>query len=160
MIVSQFVSPILTGVLTLLGVLHLIWALGSHFPCANEQALARAVIGRRGITKMPSPMACAFVAFWLFAAAVWAALLGGLISNPLQAGVSKWGMTILGLLAGLVFLGRGIIGILPAFERASPELPFLKLNRRIYSPLCLLIGMGFMILVFSIPNWTWRFNLG
>ena len=134
---APITSLILVSILVALGVLHLLWALGSSFPCANEQALARAVVGRRGITKMPSSLSCAGVAFCLFAAAVLA-----------------------GLAAALVFLGRGIIGVLPAFERSAPELPFLSLNRRVYSPLSFLIGLGFLLLVISLPNWSWRFGGG
>ena len=159
--VAVIISPVLIAVLVAIGALHLLWALGSHFPCANEQELARTVVGRRGITKMPSPAACAFVAFWLFAAAGWAALLGEMIHLPIHNNtLSKGIVAIVGLLAGLVFLGRGIIGILPAFERASPELPFLKLNRRIYSPLSFLIGLAFLLLVIALPNWSWRLGLG
>ena len=53
---APITSLILVSILVALGVLHLLWALGSSFPCANEQALARAVVGRRGITKMPSSL--------------------------------------------------------------------------------------------------------
>ena len=68
-------------------------------------------------------------------------------------------MVLAGLTAGMIFLGRGIIGVLPAFERSAPELPFLTLNRRVYSPLSFLLGLGFILLVLSLPNWSWRLNL-
>ncbi|KCZ52652.1 DUF3995 domain-containing protein [Hyphomonas pacifica] len=154
--VPQIVSPVLVLVLTGLALLHLLWAMGSHFPCANEQALARAVVGRRGITRMPSAASCVFVALWLFAAAFWAAALGGYVSLPVHERLAKWLLALGGFAAGMVFMGRGIIGILPAFERALPELPFLKLNRRIYSPLSFLVGVGFILLVLVLPNWGWR----
>ena len=158
--VSQILSPVLVLVLTSLGLLHLSWAMGSHFPCANEQALARAVVGRRGITRMPSAAACVFMAFWLLVAAFWAAALGGFVDLPMNGRLSKWLLALGGFAAGMVFMGRGIIGILPAFERALPELPFLKLNRRIYSPLSFLVGIGFILLVLALPNWGWRLGGG
>ena len=68
-------------------------------------------------------------------------------------------LVLAGLGAGTVFLGRGIIGVLPAFERSSPESPFLTLNRRVYSPLSFLIGLGFILLVLSLPNWSWRLGI-
>jgi hypothetical protein len=63
-----------------------------------------------------------------------------------------------GLLLTFVFLGRGIVGVLPAFERAAPEQPYLSLNRRIYSPLCAVVGIGFLFLTVALPNWSWRFS--
>ena len=157
--IASFISPILVAVLFVLGCLYLLWAFGSNFPCANEQALARAVVGRRGITKMPSAFSCFMVALCLFAAAVLAAWLGGYFSLPLPSVIQKGVLVLAGLAAGTVFLGRGIIGVLPAFERSSPESPFLTLNRRVYSPLSFLIGLGFILLVLSLPNWSWRLGI-
>ena len=48
---------------------------------------------------------------------------------------------------------------MPTFERALPEQPFLRLNRRFYSPLCVLIGLGFLGLTLAMPNWAWRISL-
>ncbi|WP_348763228.1 DUF3995 domain-containing protein [Hyphomonas atlantica] len=157
---APITSLILVSILVALGVLHLLWALGSSFPCANEQELARAVVGRRGITKMPSSLSCAGVAFCLFAAAALAGLLGGHVFATELLFLHKAALALAGLAAALVFLGRGIIGVLPAFERSAPELPFLSLNRRVYSPLSFLIGLGFLLLVISLPNWSWRFGGG
>jgi len=157
--IAQILSPILVSVLVIVGGLYTLWAFGSHFPCANEQALARAVIGRRGITRMPSLRSCLLNAFWLFAAAILAAWLGGYFTLPLPDFPRKVLMALMGFAAGIAFLGRGIIGVLPAFERATPELPFLTLNRRVYSPLSFLVGLGFILLVLSLPNWSWRLGL-
>ena len=57
-----------------------------------------------------------------------------------------------------VFGLRGLLGVFPAFEKMAPEQPFLSLNRRYYSPLCLAIGIGFALLVVAMPNWGWRFS--
>ena len=105
---------------------------------------------------MPSALSCMVVAFCLFGAAILAAMLGGYVTLPLPSLVWKGLLILAGLAAGLVFLGRGVIGILPAFERSAPEMPFLTLNRRVYSPLSFLIGLGFMLLILSLPNWSWR----
>lgn len=148
----EVVSYVLVALLATIALLHLGWALGLSFPCANEQSLARTVVGRRGITKMPSKLATLFVVLCLVVAAYWAWRLGG---HP-EANNAKWYLGPIGLLIGFVFAARGVIGVLPAFERAMPEQPFLKLNRRFYSPLCLLLGLGFVSLALSLPNWTWR----
>ena len=49
--------------------------------------------------------------------------------------------------------------MLPAFEQALPEQPFLSLNRRFYSPLIFLIGVGFALLTLALPYWSWRLGL-
>jgi hypothetical protein len=153
--VAHSLSILLAGVLGMTGLVHLAWALGSTFPYANEQALARAVVGRRGITRMPSMIASAFVAVCLFAASVWALVLGRIVDVPL----SDWLVAPGGLALAVIFLSRGVIGVLPTFERALPEQPFLRLNRRFYSPLCILIGLTFIGLTLMMPNWTWRLSL-
>ena len=153
--IAHSLSILLSGVMGITGLVHLAWAFGSTFPYANEQALARAVVGRRGITRMPSTAASALVALCLFGASLWALLLGRLVEAP----VSDWLIAPGGLVLAAVFLLRGVIGILPTFEQALPEQPFLRLNRLFYSPLCLLIGMAFVGLTLMMPNWSWRFSL-
>lgn len=153
--ISQSIAIVLAVTLVILGLLHALWGFGITFPARNEEKLARMVVGRRGITRMPSTAACLFVAGGLFASAALALTLGRLVPMP----ASKWLVAFLGLSAAFLFLGRGIVGVLPAFERAAPEQPFLSLNRRIYSPLSFLIGVGFMLLTFSLPYWTWRLGL-
>ena len=64
---------------------------------------------------MPSTMACLFVAASLFAFAFLALVLGGYVHVP----VSKWLLAAAGAGAALVFMGRGILGVLPAFEQAA-----------------------------------------
>jgi hypothetical protein len=46
----------------------------------------------------------------------------------------------------LVFLGRGIAGFTSAWRRLTPEMPFARLDVRYYSPLCLVLGAGFIVL--------------
>ena len=145
---------LLFGVLMLIGLVHLSWALGSTFPRKDEQTLARTVVGSRGIEKMPPRWASAFVAVCLFIAGLWALALRDY--GPLKL------PQLIDLLGGLAitaaFTLRGVLGVLPTFERLAPEQPFLKLNRRVYSPLCFLIGVGFALLILAIPNWGWRLS--
>ncbi|MEC3861020.1 DUF3995 domain-containing protein [Mesobacterium sp. TK19101] len=123
----------LSGVLIVLSALHFLWALGWWMPVADETRLARAVVGRRGITKMPGPVACATVAMGLF----FAALLPHLDWVPGKAG---W---VTGL--STLFVLRGGIAWLPAWRRALPEEPFATLDRWVYGPLSLGLGVGFVI---------------
>lgn len=153
---AALLGTLLAVILTSLAFLHLIWAAGATFPFANQQALARSVVGRRGITQLPSRSSVALLAVLLLLAAVAAYLMGNHPADLPRA--AKLMLAPAGLFIGGIFLLRSIVGVLPAFERAAPEQPYLKLNRRLYSPLCALIGAGFLMLTFMLPNWSWRFE--
>ena len=152
---AELVGNCLALVLVAAGLLYLLWATGVTFPFASEQALARALIGRRGITRLPSRAAFLYLAVLLIAAALAAFLLGGYSQAVPQ---SKPFLAPVGLLLALVFLGRGVAGVLQAFERAAPEQPYLSLNRRIYSPLCFAAGLGFLFLTLALQNWSERLS--
>ncbi|MFN7056607.1 DUF3995 domain-containing protein [Hyphomonas sp.] len=146
-------GTLLATILALAGLLHIGWAAGLSFPFANEQALARSVVGRRGITVLPSRAGTGFVGVLLLAAALAAWIMG---QDP-EALPREAKLLLLpsGLLLTAVFLVRAVAGILPAFERSAPEEPYLTLNRRLYSPLCAFIAAGFLVLTFRLPNWNW-----
>lgn len=152
---AEFIGNSLAAALSAAALLYLLWAAGLTFPFANEQTLARSIIGRRGITRVPSRRAFLYMSTLLLAAAFAAFLMGGFSEQVPRA---KPFLAPVGLLLTLVFLGRGIVGVLPAFERAAPEQPYLSLNRRIYSPLCALVGAGFLFLTLALPNWSWRLS--
>ncbi len=152
---TEIVGDILASILAAASLLYLLWAAGLTLPFANEQALARSLIGRRGITRVPSRLSFLYLAVLLLGAAIAAYLLGGFSEAVPQ---SKPFLAPVGLLLALIFLGRGVAGILPAFERAAPEQPYLSLNRRIYSPACVLIGAAFLYLTVSLPNWSLRLS--
>lgn len=152
---SDIVGNCLAILLASVGVLYLVWSAGMTFPFSNEQSLARSLIGRRGITRVPSRAAFLYISVLFFAAAAAAFLMGGYSEAVPQ---SKPFLAPVGLLLALVFLGRGVAGVLPAFERAAPEQPYLSLNRRLYSPLCVLAGLGFLFLTIALPNWSARLS--
>jgi hypothetical protein len=124
------ITVILTLILLAIAALHLMWAIGWWFPIRDEAALARAVVGTAGITRMPGAVACALVVVALLAviAILWWPQ-GWLRTTGL------WG-------AAAVFLLRGAVAYTPLMDGAAPEEPFRSLNRRWYSPLILLIGAG------------------
>ncbi len=152
---AALIGTLLALVLGCLGVLHFIWAAGFPFPFPNQQSLARSVVGRRGITRLPSRTSVALLGVLLVCGAGAAVIMG---HYEAAFPALKFLLVPVGLLLSAIFLLRGIVGILPAFERAAPEQPYLTLNRRLYSPLCALIGMGFLALTFSLPNWTWQLS--
>jgi hypothetical protein len=127
--------PLLT-----VGLAHLFWALGTTWPIRDEALLAQTVVGRPGITHMPHRLLTALVAVALFAASVVAVGL----ADKAEGGAAR---TVLGALLAILFLGRGVLGYTSAWRRRYPAEPFATLDRRNYSPLCLWIGAGFLILV-------------
>jgi hypothetical protein len=150
--ITHTLASLLSLIAFSIGVLHVLWALRVPFPFEDEEALARAVIGRRGVIEMPRPETCLLTAAVFFATAALAIGLGYAYEHSRL----KWPLALSGLFVGQVFLLRGLIGVLPAFERALPERPFLEMNRKLYSPLAAAIGLGFITLVASLPNWSWR----
>jgi len=107
--------------------LHVAWGLGSSFPFQNREELADSVVGR---DEMPSMMACMAVASLLVLAAT---LVAGLIALPLEFVASRFARSRC-----------------PDHERdcgrhgsnfedlaRSESLAFVRLDKRLYSPLCL-----------------------
>lgn len=148
------VAYLLCALLFFIAFVHLLWATGSTWPCEDEITLAKTVVGSRGIEKMPPRAASLFVSVCLLAAGVFALTMRETGPLRLPRNMDAMGGLILAVIFGL----RGVLGVLPAFERMAPEMPFLKLNRRFYSPLSFGIGVGFILLVFAIPNWSWRLS--
>ncbi|MEL6472996.1 MAG: DUF3995 domain-containing protein [Pseudomonadota bacterium] len=142
-------------VLAGIGLIHMAWAAGSNWPCASEQSLARTVVGSRNIERMPPRFASFVVALCLIGAAAWALALRDLVPVRIPRELLALGGAALVFVFGM----RGLLGILPAFERVAPEQPFVRLNRLYYSPLCILIAIVFALLVLALPNWTWRLGL-
>ena len=46
-----------------------------------------------------------------------------------------------------VFLARGVVGYTPWWAEKTPEPNFRLNDARVYSPLCLFLGLGFIALV-------------
>ena len=135
----------LAAVLYLLTSLHVYWGLGGVWPGTDQASCARTVAGFRGIDAMPTPFACFAVAACLIVATLWPLALVGVFATPFP----REGLAASALMIAVVFLGRGIAGFTPAWRRLTPEMPFARLDRQYYSPLCLLIGTGFVILAFN-----------
>jgi hypothetical protein len=119
---------------------HLVWAAGGTWPIRSEELLARAVVGRPGITRMPPRPASLLVAILVLGAGIAALAL----ADPVSGGAV---LTLVGALLAAVFLARGIAGYAARWRRTFPEEPFATLDRKTYSPLCLFIGSGFLLLV-------------
>ena len=136
-------AVLLTLVLLAIALLHAYWGVGGMWPGADQADLARRVAGFANSSHSgQSPVACFLVAAALCFCAIVALVPGGIVASPFP-------FFILGppaLVITLVFLGRGIAGYTLAWRRLTPVQPFARLDRLVYSPLCLFIGAGFFTL--------------
>jgi hypothetical protein len=137
---STLVATLTFLPLLVVALAHLFWALGTTWPIRDEALLAQTVLGRPGVTKMPNRLLTLLVAVLLFAAAVIA--MG--LADKTDGGTTR---TVLAALLALAFLGRGIAGYTAGWRARHPVEPFATLDRKNYSPLCLWIGAGFLILL-------------
>lgn len=131
-------------VLVLASLVHLYWAFGGRWPAKSETLLARAVVGSRGIEKMPPRNITLFVALCLFVAAIWPLVWLGVIVIPVPRIVAELGMVAL----IVIFVGRGVAGYTNGFRKKHSEEPFASNDRRYFSPLCLMIGSFYAALFF------------
>lgn len=120
-----------------IALLHLSWALGGNWPAPKGQPLAIYVTAG---TRRPGRAITLAVALAIATAA--AVVLASRARLP-----APWDMAAAGayFLVTMVFLGRGVVGYFPALWRRAEGLPFHRLNRAFYSPLCLVIGAGLAI---------------
>jgi hypothetical protein len=132
---------------------HAYWGLGGYWPAASAEHLAKAVVGTPGVKRMAKPGACLAVAAMpnfraeVGAAAAWPLFAIGLLP---QAWPRRLGL-LAGLAIGAVFVGKGLAGYTPAWRGRFREQPFASLDRRAYSPQCLLLGAIYIALVIEGP---------
>ncbi len=116
-----------------IGVLHAMWGRGSTFPFSSRDRLNDTVIGRRAT---PSPAACYGVAGLLVAAS---ALVAGLPAP--RSGVRRVGVATVAMTLG----ARAVLGFSGKTDLVSPgsaSARFRRMDRRVYSPLCLALAIG------------------
>lgn len=126
--------------LLMAAVAHFLWSLGRTWPIKNETLLAQTVVGAPGITRMPSRWLALAIAVALLAAGIVALSLADKESGGIL-------LTLAGVALAALFIGRGILGYTAGWRARFPTEPFATLDRKNYSPLCLWIGAGFVILV-------------
>jgi hypothetical protein len=136
-------AAILALILAAIAALHAYWGAGGLWPAADERVLAGIVVGDSRMKRMPPPALCILVAAAIATTAVWPLLLVGWKETAEPYGFVK----AVGYIILAVFLLRGIAGFVPAWRRKHPVEPFASLDRRYYSPLCLLIAAGYAILL-------------
>ena len=136
MLIAAFMFIALLAVATA----HFLWSIGRTWPIRNEKLLAQTVVGFEGIERMPPRLASFAVAAATLAAGIIALALADHDSGGLP-------LSLLGLPLAAVFLARGVIGYTAWWAEKTPEANFRLNDRRVYSPLCLFLGLGFVALV-------------
>ncbi|MDC9825867.1 DUF3995 domain-containing protein [Devosia sp. ZB163] len=136
---SMFVAALIFVVLLAVAIAHFMWAIGSPWPIRDPALLARTVIGRPGVTRVPR-LASLAVSILVLAAGVFALSLADHTAGG-------WWLSVVGLLLAALFLGRGAIGYTDGWRARFSEEPFATLDRKNYSPLCLALGIGYLLLV-------------
>ena len=139
-------AVILFCILVLIAGMHFYWAFGGFWPGKDEVSLARIVVGEKNISRMPSRLLTLAVVAAIFAASIWPLMWRSIIPYFLPQGLLWLGMVAL----ALVFLGRGVVGYLPVFTDNACAQPFARLNALYFSPLCLIIGASFVMLLLYV----------
>lgn len=139
-----YLSGALALILLAVGILHFLWGLRIFWPLGDEKALARAAVGARDVVAMPPSYQSHLVALALIVAAADALFLSGV-----ESALPTWLVLLVGCGFCLVFVLRGVAGYVPAWARLTPEQPFRTLDKRYYSPLCLMLGAAFAALLIS-----------
>jgi hypothetical protein len=131
-VVGELAAIAAAAVLAALGLLHLVWAIGSPWPLPNRTALAMTVVGDSA-QRMPGRGATVAVAGLLVFASIWVLSLRGVLVPQPSAGLLRasvtWGMVF-------VFALRGVGGFFEAAIRPNIiGTPYLRWSLRLYSPL-------------------------
>jgi hypothetical protein len=117
----------------------LLWSVGRTWPFRDAVLLAHTVIGRPGVDQVPRIPTFVFAVVMLSAGIVALAL-----ADKTGGGAA---LTAVGVVFGLIFLARGVAGYSRWWAERMPVEPFFTANRKTYSPLALILGVGFLVLV-------------
>ncbi len=138
---NMFIASFMFIALFAISMAHFLWAFGRTWPIRNEKLLAQTVVGFKDIERMPPRLASLAVAIATFTAGIFALALADHDSGGF------W-LSAAGLALAAIFLARGIVGYTAWWAGVTPEPNFRLNDRRVYSPLCLFLGLGFIVLVY------------
>ena len=139
LIASNLIAAVVGIVLIAIAIAHLLWSVGIMWPIRDRKLLAQTVVGTPGIERMP-PF---YMSFGVFLFSAVACVIAFAVADPTSGGPV---LSMLAALAGLVFLARGAVGYTAWWIARTPTEPFRRFDRKTYSPLCLILGAGFLLL--------------
>ena len=137
---NMLISSLMFIALLAVAMAHTLWAFGRTWPIRDEKLLAQTVVGFPNIERMPPRLASFAVAVATFIAGLYALALADHDSGGLA-------LTLFALPFAAVFLARGVAGYTKWWQAKTPEPNFRLNDIRVYSPLCLLLGLGFIVLM-------------
>ncbi len=148
---SRFVGGASSIALWTIAGVHALWAAGSSWPAADRDRLADLVVGSR-----PFPSSALT---WLVTAALIVA--GGIVAWRSELTQLRGSDSVLArrvtLALAAVFLLRGIGGLVASgLALAEASDLFRSWDLRLYSPLCLVIGVAVALVARNRPNSTER----
>ena len=138
----SFIALAIFLLLSAIAGIHVAWGTGVRWPRKTEAELVTTVIGHWS-DRMPTPNQCYLAALAIFIPGAIALMLAGLVQTALPPLL----VAFAGAGAAAGFAGRGIAGYVPAWRALHPREPFASLDRHYYSPLCLLLAAGFVVLL-------------
>jgi hypothetical protein len=139
-IAAMLIAAAVGIALLAIAIAHLLWSIGIMWPIRDRKLLAQTVVGTPGIERMP-PF---YASFGVFVLTAIACVIAFSVADPVSGGIR---LTLLAAFAGVVFVARGVVGYTAWWAAKTPTQPFRALDRKTYSPLCLLLGIGFLVLV-------------
>lgn len=137
---NMFIASLMFIALFAVSLAHFLWSLGRTWPIRNEKLLAQTVVGFKDIERMPPRLASFAVSIATIVAGVFALALADHDSGGLLVDLG-------GIALAAVFLARGAAGYTTWWKGLTPEPNFRLNDSRVYSPLCLALGLGFIALV-------------
>ena len=137
---SMVVAALVFVILLTVSMAHLMWSFGLTYPIRDEKLLAQTVVGKANIERMPPRLASFGVSMLTLATGILALALADHSSGGLT-------LSLLALPAAAIFVARGALGFTQWWANRTPEPNFRLNDRRLYSPLCLAIGTGFVALL-------------
>ncbi|WP_084587890.1 DUF3995 domain-containing protein [Devosia riboflavina] len=137
---NMFIASMMFIALFAVSLAHFLWSLGRTWPIRNEKLLAQTVVGFKDIERMPPRLASLAVSIATIAAGIYALALADHDSGGTLLDLG-------GIALAAVFLARGIAGYTTWWKGLTPEPNFRLNDIRVYSPLCLALGLGFLALV-------------
>lgn len=136
--ISNLLAGLIFTIMSIVALIHIYWAFGGFWPGNNQQDLIDKVVGIGD--KFPSWPLTFFVIFAFVAMAILPILY---LLNPGNSYLEK-----LNLFFASIFLLRGVVCLIPFFEKTRTEI-FTRYNRRFYSPLCLILSLAQFSLYYS-----------
>jgi len=141
--VPSVLAAIIGLVLLFLALLHFYWVGGGKWAFANS--LPTSIHGDQLIK--PRKTDSFIVGIGLLGFAIFVISRGELLNIPIPSMLSNYGLWVIGSI--FIIRSVGDFKYLGFFKKVKST-EFAKLDSRIYSPLCLLLGLGVFVLEFYV----------